>query len=118
MYEEALAKFQKEKEIARGWGLRVEAQIGIVYAKMGNREKAQDVLEELIKKSKETYVSSTAIAMLYIALEEDDKGFQWLELAYENYDSWLRLLKIDPIFDRIRSDPRFISLVKKIGIEK
>jgi serine/threonine protein kinase/Tfp pilus assembly protein PilF len=114
-YEDALAEFQKEKEYARGWGTRAEAWIGVAYMKLGQREKTQEILDELIKRSEQTYVPATLIAMLYFVLEEDDQGFQWLEKGYEEYDSFLRLIKTDLIFDRVRSDPRFRKIVRKIG---
>jgi serine/threonine protein kinase/Tfp pilus assembly protein PilF len=114
-YEDALAAFQKEKEYARGWGTRVDAWIGVAYMKLGQREKTQEILDELIKRSEQTYVRRTSIAILYFVLGEDDLGFQWLEKAYEEYDSFLRLIRTDPIFDRVRSDPRFREIVRKMG---
>jgi len=56
MYEEALAEFLKETELSKGWRLRVDAWIGVTYMKMGQREKALEVLNELIEKSKQIYV--------------------------------------------------------------
>jgi len=58
------------------------------------------------------------VAILYFVLGEDDLGFQWLDKAYEEYDSRMRLLKIDPVFDRVRSDPRFEAIMKKMGLER
>jgi len=116
-YEDALAEFQKEKEYARGWGTRAEAWIGVAYMKLGQREKTQEILDELIKRSKQTYVRETLIAMLHFVLEEDDQGFQWLEKGYEEYDSFLRLIRTDLIFDRVRTDPRFREIVRKMGYE-
>ncbi len=114
-YEDALAEFQKEKEYARGWGTRADAWIGVAYMKLGQREKTQEILDKLIKKSEQTYVSATSIAMLYFIQEEDDQGFKWLEKAYEEYDSFLRLIRTDLIFDRVRLDPRFREIVRKMG---
>jgi len=118
MYEEALAEFQKEKELSKGWSMRVDAWIGVTYMKMGQREKALEVLNELLEKSKQIYVPQTLVAILYFVLGEDDLGFQWLNKAYEEYDSRMRLLKIDPVFDRVRSNPRFEAILKKMGLER
>jgi len=115
-YEDALAEFQKEKEYARGWGTRADAWIGVAYMKLGQREKTQEILDELIKRSEQTYVRATSVAMLYFILEEDDQGFHWLEKGYEEYDSYLRMIRTDRIFDRVRSDPRFKEIVRKMGI--
>jgi hypothetical protein len=58
------------------------------------------------------------VAALYIVLGDIDTGFQWLERAYEGYDSWVRLLKTDTVFDPVREDPRFLELLKKTGLER
>jgi len=116
-YEDALAEFQKEKEYAKGWATRAEAWIGVAYMKLGQREKTQEILDKLIKTLEQTYVRPTSIAMLYFVLGEDDQGFQWLERGYEEYDSFLRLIRTDLIFDRVRSDPRFKEIERKMGYE-
>jgi tetratricopeptide (TPR) repeat protein len=117
-YAEALEELEAERDIARGWRTHIEAWIGITYAEMGDREKAQEILEELITKSEQMYVAPTLIAILYFSLGEDDQGFQMLEEAYRVYDNWVRLLKVEPIFDRVRSDPRFEEMLSKRGFKK
>jgi len=117
MYEKALAEFQKEKELSRGWGSRIEARIGIIYMKMGRREKTLEMLDDFLEKSKQMHVPQTSMAILYFVLGENDQGFQWLDKGYEEYDNGLRLLKTEPIFDSVRSDPRFKTLLKKVGLE-
>jgi len=115
-YEEALEEFLIEKENAKGWGLRTSAWIGIAYAKLGMKEKTREVLDDLLEKSKQMYISPTSLAMLYFVLEEDELGFLMLEKAHEEYDTWLRLVKIDPVFERVRPDPRFHEILRKIGL--
>jgi hypothetical protein len=58
------------------------------------------------------------LALLYMALNDNDKAFYWLEKAYEQHDYSLNLAKVDPAFDPMRSDPRFIELLKRMGLEK
>ena len=117
-YEDALEELLTERDLARGWRTHIEAWIGITYAAMGDTEKAQEILEELIGKSEETYVAQTLIAVLYFALGKDDLGFQMLGEALKVYDNWLRLLKVEPIFDRVRSDPRFEEILRKRGFKE
>jgi len=117
MYDKALEEFQKERELARGWASRAEVWIGIVYAKMGQQEKAREILTDLIERSNQEYISQTMMAILYFSLGEDDKGFQRLEKAYEEFDTWLRLIRVEPLFDRVSKDPRFKALLKKSGLE-
>jgi len=58
------------------------------------------------------------LAMVYAALGENDNAFKWLEKSYERHEESLLSLKVDPKADRLRSDLRFIALLKKIGVEK
>ena len=112
MYEEAMTELQKEKKDVESL-----AWVGINYARMGKIDEAQDVLEDLLIRSKETSEISYNIARVYFALGEDDRGFDCLEIAYEKNEAYLADLKIDPAFDTIKTDPRFIALQKKLGFK-
>lgn len=95
-----------------------EACIGITYARMGNREKAKEVLKDILGRLKSAYFSPAWLACLYVALEEYDQAFTSLEKAYEVHDVWLIYNKVNPFMESIRSDPRYTTLLKKIGLEK
>jgi serine/threonine-protein kinase len=116
-YAEALALFQREKENARGWALHIQPWIGMAYAKLGQMNEAQAILADLISQFPQNHVPPTPMAAFCFVLGEMELGFQWLERAYEGYDSWARLLKTDTIFDPVREDPRFLEILKKIGLE-
>jgi Tfp pilus assembly protein PilF len=118
MYEEALVQAQKEKNLLRGWDQQLESWIGITYAKMGKEEKARQVLDDLIKRSRQAYVAPCSIALLYFALGEKDPGLEWLNKAYQERNSLLLEIKVDPGFDSVREDPRFKALLKKVGLEE
>jgi serine/threonine-protein kinase len=117
-YEEAMALFQKEKENARGWALHIQPWIGMAYAKQGMIDQARTILSDLVSQSQLNHVPPTPVAALYFVLGDIDEGFQWLERAYQEYDSWVRLLKTDTVFDPVRDDPRFLEILKKIGLER
>jgi len=74
------------------------------------------LVAERIKQSKREYVPPYWIAVLYAGLAEPDKAFEWLEKAYRQNDPSLTRIKVDPKLDPIRSDPRFASLVKSMGL--
>ena len=84
----------------------------------GEREKALNVLEELKALEKRRYFSAYDFAILYVGLEDTEQAFTWLEKAYEERSSLMASLKVDPVFENLRSDPRFVSLLKRIGLEK
>jgi tetratricopeptide (TPR) repeat protein len=118
MYEEALQEFKKEMDIAEGTSIFTEADIGFTYALMGKRDETRRLLEEFLDESRKTYIPSMGIAKLYFALGENDTGFEWLERAYVEHEPWLCFLKIDPLYDSVRDDPRYLTLLKKIGLDK
>jgi TolB-like protein/Tfp pilus assembly protein PilF len=108
MYGEVFKLFQKRDN---------QVSLGITYAKMGKRDEAQQVLDYLIKRSRQEYISSYNLALLHFALGDNDQGFKCLGNAYEERDSQMCTLKVDPGFDSIRSDPRFKELLKKMSLE-
>ncbi len=57
------------------------------------------------------------MAVIYIGLKETDQGFEYLEKAYENRSAWLALVNISSLFENLGSDPRFTSLLQRIGYE-
>ena len=119
MYEEAQAAFQEARAafggLHRQLDLWATAGLGIAYARMGKRDEALKVLQDLMGRPEQPDRAS-AIARLCFHLGEVERGFGWLEKAYEHRDPWLRTLKAQPDFDGVRSDPRFIALLKRMGL--
>jgi hypothetical protein len=66
--------------------------------------------------SKTRYVSPYAYALVYIGLADKEKAFEWLQRAVTERSQWVTTLKVDPIFDDIRGDSRFVSLLRQIGL--
>ncbi len=92
--------------------------IGIAYARMGKMAEAQQILENTIERSRHEFVSPAEIAILYFTLEDKDKGFMWLEKAFEQRDYQMTFLKTNPYYDNIRSDPRFKAILKKMNLDE
>jgi TolB-like protein/Tfp pilus assembly protein PilF len=95
--------------------------LALVYAKQGRKNESRMIIEELkaipIGNIHQSPPNSDNLASVYVALQEDEEVFRWLEISRERKDFSLVMLKIDPYFDEIRSDPRFILFLKKIGLE-
>jgi TolB-like protein/tetratricopeptide (TPR) repeat protein len=115
MYEEAVAEYQKAIPLS-GDSPDELASLGYVYALSGKRREAQAVIEELEERSKRRYISPTVIAFIHAGLGERDESFARLERAYDGRDFILVLLKVEPLFDRLRPDPRFAELVRRVGL--
>jgi hypothetical protein len=94
----------------------VEAWAGYCYAKAGNDAKATEILAKLSDPLSQRYVSPYHIAILCVGLRRTDDAFEWLRKAYESRDNWMVFLNIDPVFDEIRPDPRYSSLLATVGL--
>jgi serine/threonine-protein kinase len=111
----AIAEFQRSKIMVAGaW---YQGLLGYAYAISGDRPKAEQILRELEQMAKRQYVSSTAFADIHLGLGEKEKALDWLEKSYQDQESACWYLKIDPIYDSVRNEPRFQALLKKIGLE-
>jgi TolB-like protein/tRNA A-37 threonylcarbamoyl transferase component Bud32/Tfp pilus assembly protein PilF len=116
-FQEAISSLEKSVELS-GRSTELLANLAYCYAASGNKEKALGVLEELNEQSAAQYVSSIFISPVYALLQDNDKAFELLELAYKERDPDLIWLKVDPYFDVIRSDPRYEAMLKKLGLSR
>ena len=113
MYKEAIAEFQEAR--LSDDNLAILAALGHAYALSGNKGEAEKIINQLKRLSKR-YVAPWHIATIYLGLQKKDEAFQWLERAYQGRDEWLLYLKIDPRLDSLRSDPRFVDLMRRLGL--
>ncbi|HXG66582.1 MAG TPA: tetratricopeptide repeat protein [Blastocatellia bacterium] len=94
----------------------VMAFLGHTYAASGNRGEALKALQELQSLAAQKHVSPYCIAVIYVGLGEKEQAFAWLEKTYEEHSGHITDLKVDPLFDPLRPDPRFDDLLRRIGI--
>ena len=93
------------------------SSLGHAYALAGNVVEARKVLRELDELSKHhRYVSPYERAVIHAGLGETEEAFAWLEKAYAERAGWLVYLQVEPRLDRLRADPRFANLVKRVGL--
>jgi len=94
------------------------AALGHAYAVAGQHDKAQESLTELAKLSKGRYIDPYYFAMVYAGLGDKDQTFAWLEKTFQERSTYLIWLKVEPLFDPMRDDPRFQDLLRRIGLEQ
>jgi TolB-like protein/tetratricopeptide (TPR) repeat protein/class 3 adenylate cyclase len=115
-YSEAVLEFTKAKGLSHGNSEAI-GSIGYVAALMGDKTKAQTVLEELKTLSNQRYIPPVNIALVHNGLGDRDEALSLLERACEERDVRLTLLKVDPRWDTFRTDPRFGAILKRIGLQ-
>jgi tetratricopeptide (TPR) repeat protein len=115
-FKEAIELFEKAV-ILSNHHPRMRAHLARGYAISGRVDDASKILNELIELSKQKYIPALIdIGLIYAALNEIDKAFEWLEKACQERTNVMVWLYPDPAVDPLRSDPRFLDLMRRIGL--
>ena len=115
MYREGLSALEKYSALSRRSATSL-ALLGYSHARLGERKEALRMIEELKAASQQSLVPALFVALVYAGLEDKDQAFIWLEKAYEERFNRLAYLKVEALWDPLRSDPRFADLLRRVGI--
>jgi TolB-like protein/Tfp pilus assembly protein PilF len=109
---DGIAEFEKSIELNNDpYSL---AMLGQAYARQGKTDEAQKILARLREQAKSQYVSPYAFAVVLTALGDKAHAIDELEHGYDDSGFYISLIKVDPLFDDLRGDPRFEALVQKV----
>jgi TolB-like protein/Flp pilus assembly protein TadD len=106
----------REAITLRGAGPYTLATLGYVLARTGNHEEALRQLRDLEQAAASGYVSSVAFATVYLGLGDVERALDWTERAREERRGWVAYLRVNPIFDPLRTSPRFHALMAKMRL--
>jgi serine/threonine protein kinase/Tfp pilus assembly protein PilF len=115
MTREALTLIEKASGINPGNAISL-ALLGYIHANLEQDREARGILERLTALSQQRYIPALAFAVVHVGLDERDEAFAWLEKAYVERSNRLAYLGMEPTWDRLRSDPRFGDLLRRIGL--
>ncbi len=115
-HDEAIAELKRAVELSGG-GAGQLGSLGYAYAVAGRRAEALGIVEELKEKSRERYVPPATVAIVFSGLGEKGQALTWLEKANEERDPWATGLKVEPMFDSLRSEPQFQDLLRRVGLQ-
>jgi DNA-binding winged helix-turn-helix (wHTH) protein/TolB-like protein/tetratricopeptide (TPR) repeat protein len=113
MYKEATATLQQALKLD-GADLRISADLGYVYALSGETDRAMAIISQM--KGSPASLSYYLIAEVYTGLGNKDQAFAWLDKAYEERFPFLCDVRVTPQFDSLRSDPRYVTLVRRMNL--
>ena len=113
MYPEAVAAFQR---VESQWGRQpvVVADLAWVYGLAGREHEARKLIDELNEIAQHHYVAPALFVYAYLGLGDKETALTWMERGIEEHDQWL-LLKVDPILDPLRSEPRFQAALRRMN---
>lgn len=107
-----MAQFRQVAEIEDSpWAA---AALGNVYAASGQKDEALKELAKLEETASRRYVSPYFFALVYTGLNDRERAFDYLNKAYDEHNDYLIYLRVEPLFDSLRADPRFQDLLRRI----
>jgi TolB-like protein/DNA-binding winged helix-turn-helix (wHTH) protein/Tfp pilus assembly protein PilF len=114
--QQAISEFQKAVQFSDG-SLGPAVALAHAYTAAGKKAEAEKILRDLERKAKHTSASPYTMATIYAGLGENDKAFDLLEKAYSEKSLDFTLpLQSDLLLDRLRPDPRFQIMIRRIGL--
>jgi DNA-binding winged helix-turn-helix (wHTH) protein/TolB-like protein/Tfp pilus assembly protein PilF len=112
-FDDALTEFRQVEQKLPEWPVAIAAR-GFVEGAAGHAAEAEQTLAELRRLSGRRFVTSYGVALVYAGLGRNDDAFTWLNRAFDERSHWLVWLRLDPRWDRLRPDPRFLDLVSRM----
>ncbi|HEV2103922.1 MAG TPA: winged helix-turn-helix domain-containing protein [Candidatus Acidoferrum sp.] len=114
-YAKALADIEDGKRMMGGdpWYWSAKARI---YGQWGHQTQALNALEKMKEMSEKHSLDAAPLAWAHLGMGQREEGLNWLEQAYEQHSNAMTALKVDPIYDIVRNDPRFQDLLRRVGL--
>src|SRR6266550_3252621 len=112
-HDEAIAEFRRAIELSGG-NTTFESNLANAYAVSGRKEEAIKIVKNLESRQSQDSSTDASIALIYVGLGDNDRVMIWLNKAYQARFNPSILMR--PVFDPLRSDPRFQNLLHRIGL--
>ena len=114
MHREAVAALRQAAGLS---GARDAAHLAYALAVGGDQAEAQRIVRDLCDSPEHAHVLPFHIAMAYAGLGEVEEAFRWLERGYTERAAFMDGVKITPAFDTLHADPRWASLLRRMGLD-
>jgi serine/threonine-protein kinase len=116
--DEAIRELEQALSMTTDAGIQavVTADLAYSYGRSGNIQKAQQMIERVTELGQTNYISPCDVAVAHLGIGDKDQVYEWLEKAVAQRAEGLMWLKIDPLYDDLRSDRRFMDLLRRINL--
>ena len=112
-HREAMAAFEQERVFA-GETPTTRAKHAHVLAACGNRSEARELLQDILTKREEQWITAYEVAVIYALFEDNDNALLWLARAEREHAVGFTFVRVDPHLDNLRSDSRFAQMIRRI----
>ncbi len=114
MFADALADIEKWRRMEdTPW---TQSLLAYVYGRSGQQVQARRALEKLEQLNRRREIDAAPMFVAHIGMGKNDEAFAELQKAYLEHSPALTALKVDPLYDPLRSDPRFQELLRRVGL--
>lgn len=113
--DQAVALLKEARDMAGNVSF-ANSYLAYVLGRTGNKAEVQTILDEWLEFAKWRYVPPTDLALMHLALGDRETALEWLEKGIEERDVWMSFLSVLPFWDPLRDDPRFLSILKRVGL--
>jgi TolB-like protein/DNA-binding winged helix-turn-helix (wHTH) protein len=94
------------------------SELAYLHGRSGERAAAERELRTALQDNRSGQTDPTAFAGAYLGMDLKDQAFSWLEKAYAQHSNSMTALKVDPVYDPLRADPRFQDLLRRVGLAR
>jgi TolB-like protein/DNA-binding winged helix-turn-helix (wHTH) protein len=117
LFADALADAEalRQRDPSQPW---YWAMIAYASGRSGDQARAKLALQQLRQLERQRALDPLSLVIAYIGVGDNDKALEWLRKAHAEHSSSITALKVDPIYDPLRSDPRFQELIRAVGLGK
>lgn len=112
-YTDALAMLEKGRALA-GDVPNILGAMGEIFALSGDKASARGILAQLTARALDSYVPSTCFARVHSGLGEAERALDWLEKGCEQRELPMAMLKVHPVYDPLRDEPRFQAVIERM----
>jgi DNA-binding winged helix-turn-helix (wHTH) protein len=113
-FDDAIAEFRNVEERIREWPVSMAAR-GYIAGVAGRTDEARNILAEMEGLAARKFVTSYGVALVQAGLGQNEAAFASLNKAFDERSNWLVWLRLDPRWNGVRSDTRFVELVGRMG---
>jgi TolB-like protein/DNA-binding winged helix-turn-helix (wHTH) protein/Tfp pilus assembly protein PilF len=113
--EEGIARLRRSFDLFGGEAFS-DLKLAWGYARCGRADQARQLLSQALEAKRPGYLEPNTVAQVFVALGDHEHALTWLERAVEERAPYVAEMAVEPALDPLRSDPRFVRLLKRLGL--